>query len=242
MVGLVVDDDDVLRAEAAAIASLVRKGAQVDADALGHEGLAYEVLGLETPVLAHAPRGARLTGHVAEALKDDKCPARHSTPTLTLGRYAHVQLVDQTRALDALPAIKMTRPDRQTAKATGTDGVAASSAASERAAPGAARRVPDTAKLAITGQDGEAQEDDAEGAQTPAKATTYAHLSTRVIGAPGPIRTGNLRIRSPRLYPLSYGRDFLGKRELYPARRTKVKPPPPATPQERIAGWNRRFG
>lgn len=132
--------------------------------------------------------------------------ARHSTPTLTLGRYAHIQLVDQTRALDALPAIETTCPDRQTAKATGTDDVAASSAASECAAPGAARRVPDTAKLAITGQDGEAQEDDAEGAQTPAKATTYAHLSTRVIGAPGQTRTGNLRIRSPRLYPLSYGR------------------------------------
>jgi site-specific recombinase XerD len=28
--------------------------------------------------------------------------ARHSSPLLTLGRYAHVQLVDQTRALDAL--------------------------------------------------------------------------------------------------------------------------------------------
>jgi len=34
--------------------------------------------------------------------------ARHSTPTLTLGRYAHVQLVDQTQALDALPAIEGT--------------------------------------------------------------------------------------------------------------------------------------
>jgi hypothetical protein len=32
--------------------------------------------------------------------------ARHSTPTLTLGLYAHVQLPDQTRALDALPAIE----------------------------------------------------------------------------------------------------------------------------------------
>jgi len=31
--------------------------------------------------------------------------ARHSSPMLMLGRYAHVQLVDQTRALDALPAI-----------------------------------------------------------------------------------------------------------------------------------------
>ena len=35
--------------------------------------------------------------------------ARHSSPTLTLGRYAHVQLVDQTRALDALPSIDAPR-------------------------------------------------------------------------------------------------------------------------------------
>jgi integrase len=35
--------------------------------------------------------------------------ARPSTPTLTFGRYAHVQLVDQTRALAALPAIEAPR-------------------------------------------------------------------------------------------------------------------------------------
>ena len=46
--------------------------------------------------------------------------ARHSTPTLTLGRYAHVQLVDQTRALDALPAIKAPRANVAALTATGT--------------------------------------------------------------------------------------------------------------------------
>jgi len=46
--------------------------------------------------------------------------ARHSTPTLTLGRYAHVQLVDQTRALDALPAIEAPRANVATLAATGT--------------------------------------------------------------------------------------------------------------------------
>jgi hypothetical protein len=35
--------------------------------------------------------------------------ARHSTPTLTLGRYAHIQLVDQTRALGRLPSIDAPR-------------------------------------------------------------------------------------------------------------------------------------
>ncbi len=34
--------------------------------------------------------------------------ARHSTPTLTLGVYAHVGLYDQSAALDALP--DLTRP------------------------------------------------------------------------------------------------------------------------------------
>jgi integrase len=47
--------------------------------------------------------------------------ARHSTPTLTLGRYAHVQLVDQTRALDALPAIDSARKQDQSVRPTGTD-------------------------------------------------------------------------------------------------------------------------
>ena len=46
--------------------------------------------------------------------------ARHSTPMLTLGRYAHVQLADQTRALDALPAIKAPRADVAALAATGT--------------------------------------------------------------------------------------------------------------------------
>jgi integrase len=50
--------------------------------------------------------------------------ARHSTPTLTLGRYAHVQLVDQTRALDALPAIGCTKPSPEAVRATGTEDAA----------------------------------------------------------------------------------------------------------------------
>src|SRR5262249_5190360 len=48
--------------------------------------------------------------------------ARHSTPTLTLGDYAHVSLYDQAPALEALP--DLTRPTSQTdaQAATGTDG------------------------------------------------------------------------------------------------------------------------
>ncbi len=43
-----------------------------------------------------------------------------STPTLTLGRYAHIQLIDQTQALDALPAIEPSDAARHPGRATGT--------------------------------------------------------------------------------------------------------------------------
>jgi integrase len=51
--------------------------------------------------------------------------ARHSTPTLTLGVYAHVGLYDQTSALDALPGQDRPSPDATEAPAlaaTGTIG------------------------------------------------------------------------------------------------------------------------
>jgi hypothetical protein len=51
--------------------------------------------------------------------------ARHSTPTLTLGVYAHVGLFDQSAALDAQPDLsRPERPNPETSAlaATGTDG------------------------------------------------------------------------------------------------------------------------
>ncbi len=49
---------------------------------------------------------------------------RHSTPTLTLGVYAHVGIFDQTAALDALPGTAPTGPATEAGRlaATGTDG------------------------------------------------------------------------------------------------------------------------
>lgn len=47
--------------------------------------------------------------------------ARHSTPTLTLGIYAHVGLFDQTSALDALPGPTSSDSEPATMAATGTD-------------------------------------------------------------------------------------------------------------------------
>ena len=46
--------------------------------------------------------------------------ARHSTPSLTIGRYAHVRLHDLSAALDALPDTDKTENDREELRATGT--------------------------------------------------------------------------------------------------------------------------
>src|SRR5262249_18562869 len=65
--------------------------------------------------------------------------ARHSTPTLTLGVYAHVGLFDQSAALDALP--DLTRPARYSQPAvlarTGTEGRPAARQSSDPTGPAA---------------------------------------------------------------------------------------------------------
>ena len=75
-------------------------------------------------VAFHALRHTYISRLVASGagLKVAQELARHSTPTLTLGRYAHVQLqlVDQTRALDALPAIEAPRTNIAALASTGT--------------------------------------------------------------------------------------------------------------------------
>jgi len=50
--------------------------------------------------------------------------ARHSTPTLTIGRYSHTRLHDLAAALDSLPGFEAATPlpQRKTMAATGTDG------------------------------------------------------------------------------------------------------------------------
>ena len=47
--------------------------------------------------------------------------ARHSTPTLTIGRYAHVRIHDLSAALDGLPDTNGPRDDANKLRATGTD-------------------------------------------------------------------------------------------------------------------------
>src|SRR5262249_15087890 len=48
--------------------------------------------------------------------------ARHSTVQLTIGRYAHAGLHDLAAAVDSLPKLLPSGPEREALAATGTDG------------------------------------------------------------------------------------------------------------------------
>ncbi len=63
--------------------------------------------------------------------------ARHSTPTLTLGVYAHVGLYDQAAALDALPDLTRPAPTPENLAKTGTDGPLGHRQPSDRIGPAA---------------------------------------------------------------------------------------------------------
>jgi len=89
--------------------------------------------------------------------------ARHSTPTLTLGVYAHVGLYDQTAALEALP--DQTGPiapksEPASLAATGTDSVSALTAQGQRAQVGKGRKA--SVNVAIfEGESGQGSSDSA---------------------------------------------------------------------------------
>ena len=128
--------------------------------------------------------------------------ARHSTPTLTLGRYAHIQLLDRTRALDALPSLDRPAVERDAARATGTDNATAVSDTPPGARSAlAARRRPGTPNLVVTCHEGELGSRSGKLAESPGNTTTYQDLSLPNIGAPGVTRTPDLRFRKPPLYP-----------------------------------------
>jgi len=121
--------------------------------------------------------------------------ARHSTPTLTLGRYSHVQLVDQKQALDALPSTDAPKPECEAARATGTCDVAAPTPPTPQQARSAfaARRRPGTPTPAMTRQDKGSEGRDDEGVVSGAGVATCEHLSTHDNGATSGIRTPNPR-------------------------------------------------
>jgi hypothetical protein len=74
----------------------------------------------------HAQRHTYISGIVAgkASVKSAQELARHSTPTLTIGRYSHTRLHDLTAALEALPGVMPPATDTQpqAMAATGTDG------------------------------------------------------------------------------------------------------------------------
>ncbi len=74
----------------------------------------------------HSTRHTFISGIVAggASVKVAQELARHSTPTLTIGRYSHTRLHDVAAALDSLPDLDATQPVNQPAMlaATGTDG------------------------------------------------------------------------------------------------------------------------
>jgi len=90
--------------------------------------------------------------------------ARHSTPMLTLGRYAHIEVLDQTKALAALPSIDAVSDGREAARATGTEGEPVSDDDEPLARSAlSARRRPRKSPCALTWQDGRL---DNEGSET----------------------------------------------------------------------------
>ncbi|MBC8874619.1 MAG: hypothetical protein H8E44_34715, partial [Planctomycetes bacterium] len=72
----------------------------------------------------HAQRHTYISGIVAggASVKTAQELARHSTPTLTIGRYSHARLHDLTGALEALPDLTPEETTQQPQAATGTDG------------------------------------------------------------------------------------------------------------------------
>jgi len=99
--------------------------------------------------------------------------ARHSTPTLTLGRYAHVTLMDQRRALDALPTIEKAGEEGEAPAATGTDDAGAVGAGRPAFSALSARRRPGTPKAAVTCHEEESEGESGEGGR---KWRTCRHL------------------------------------------------------------------
>lgn len=75
--------------------------------------------------------------------------ARHSTPVLTIGRYAHARLHDLTGALEALPRQTSQEPPSalDCQQATGTDGIECGERRGERAAGKTHRDVAQSGEL-----------------------------------------------------------------------------------------------
>jgi integrase len=95
--------------------------ARKQSDFLKYRNTAREVVDF------HATRHTYISGIVAggASVKTAQELARHSDPSLTIGRYSHARLHDLQGALEALPSLETTpEPLVQELQATGTDGAA----------------------------------------------------------------------------------------------------------------------
>ena len=126
--------------------------------------------------------------------------ARHSTPTLTLGRYSHVEVMDRRKALDALPSVEPPdEPGREALQATGTtdtrpnalEPLAADMTAVSR--PKGARRGTNGHTESGGGKRGKS------GLQAGERANRR-ELARPEHGTPSGNRTLDTRIKSPLLY------------------------------------------
>lgn len=93
---------------------------RTEGDFLTYENTAGEVADFHS--FRHAYISSIVNGGASVKVAQEL--ARHSTPTLTIGRYAHTRLHDLQGALEALPNTTTTddtRPERQVLRATGTD-------------------------------------------------------------------------------------------------------------------------
>ena len=123
--------------------------------------------------------------------------ARHSTPTLTIGRYAHVRLVDLRRAVPSVPTIMepAAQTQAQALRATGTDDSA------PRRAPRAHQTGGDLARFhAIQCESGAMRivSGDMQKTLDNAGRNEPMRLSAMTCeSAPGRIRTSDRRIRNP---------------------------------------------
>ena len=128
--------------------------------------------------------------------------ARHSTPTLTIGRYAHTRLHDLATAVNGLPIGETSDHEAAALQATGTDDVAAKEA--QRLAQRAGR---ESTQSRATARDDNADAcengDDRKLLTIAADSDDVQRPATRCASAPRRTRTFNRRIKSPLLCQLS---------------------------------------
>jgi len=165
----------------------------------------------------HAWRHTYITRLVTSGASVKVCQelARHSTPTLTIGQYAHTRLHDLTSALDSLPGSGT--PGREVAalQVTGIDNARPFSAESVQADP--QQNPQQSGRVSqprgAAGCDAAAK---APSAARPTQVVAAAGVSedlqrsaTQCHKATGRIRTDDLRFTKPLLCQLSYGGKLL---------------------------------